>query len=289
MSKVIRQVLAVALLAALVVLAGCSGSGAKSSLGDYSWSELSAISAEIAAADDDGEGRDIAMNYNLLNSSGKLDGKTKSITLSDGTKASVMIAGVRADDLAGGGKAGLTFVFADAPAVHEMNDDASNEGGWEKSEMRSWLNSDFLDKLPSDLKGVIQAANKKTNSSAYTSPGAVGTTSDKLWLPSLVELGGSVSPNDLVGGSRIPAETYNAEGKQYQVFADCGDAALVRTFTGDDSEESGIVVTGEASPWWQRSLSTTWTSGFEAVDDEGNPLNAWITDYALGVSPGFCL
>ena len=289
MSKVIKQVLVAALLAALVALAGCSATSEKGSLSDYSWSELSQISAEIAAADSDDEGRDIAMNYNLLNGSGKLDGKTKSITLSDGTKASVMIAGVRQDDLASGGKAGLTFVFADAPAVHEMNADASNEGGWEKSEMRSWLNGDFIDKLPSDLKGVIQAANKKTNSSAYTTPGAVSTTSDKLWLPSLVELGGSVSPNDLVGGSGIPAETYNAEGKQYQVFADKGDSARVRTFTGDDSEGSGIVVTGEASPWWQRSLSTTWTSGFEATDAEGDPLNAWITDYALGVAPGFCL
>lgn len=289
MTKVTRRVFAVALLMALLALAGCSGTGPKGSFSDYSWSELAEIAAEINAADSDDEGRDIAISYNLLNSSGKLDGKTKSITLSDGTKASVMIAGVRQDDLASGGKAGLTLVFADAPAVHEMNEGASNEGGWEKSEMRSWLNGDFLDKLPGDLKGVIQAANKKTNSSAYTSPGAVSTTSDKLWLLSLVEVAGSVSPNDLVGGSGIPAETYNAEGKQYQVFADKGESALVRTFTGSDSEESGIVVTGEASPWWQRSLATTWTSGFEATDAEGDPMTAWITDYALGVSPGFCL
>ena len=284
-------------LIAVLLLAGCSGSAAKGSFDAYSWSELSDIAKEIHDAESDDEGIEIAQSYNLLNSSGKPDGKTKSITLSDGTKASVMLAGVRQDDLASGGKAGLTLVFASAPVTHAMNPEPSNDGGWEKSEMRSWLNDEFIDMLPSDLKGVIAAASKKTNSSGLTSPGAVSSTSDKLWLPSLVEVAGSVSPSSLFGanGSSIPADTYNAEGKQYQLFAAKGIAAgeendaLKMTFTGDDSNGSGIVVTGEASPWWLRSLSTTWTAGFEAVDAEGDPQNAWITDYELAVVPGFCL
>ena len=288
---------AMALFAVVVSLAlsGCGGAAQKDSFSAYSWSELSAISKEISEATSDSEGIDIAIGYHLLDSGGKLDGKTKSVTLSDGTEAHVMIAGVRQDDLADGGKAGLTLVFADAPAVHAMNSESSNEGGWEKSEMRSWLNDEFLGMLPSDLKGAIKAASKKTDNSASTTPGAVSSTSDKLWLLSLTEIIGSVPPNDLVGGSGIPAETYNAEGKQYKLFADkkvaAGDAnsALERKFVGDDSEGSGIVVTGEASPWWQRSLSTTWTAGFESTTADGDPLNAWIADYALGVSPGFCL
>ena len=282
----------VAALVAMVALSGCSGSNVKASFDAYSWSELSAISKEISEAANDAEGRQIAMDYHLLNSSGKLDGKTKSITLSDGTKASVMIAGIRHDDLSKG-KAGITLVFADAPAAHAMNPDSSNDGGWEDSEMRSWLNSDFLGMLPSDLKGVIQAASKKTNNSAYTAPGAVSSTSDKLWLLSLVEVSGSVAPTNLVGGSNIPAATYNAEGKQYQLFSEKGvtagedNSALERIFKGSDG--TGIVVNGETCPWWLRSLSTAWTSGFEATDAEGDPLNAWITDNELGVVCGFCL
>jgi len=259
----------------------------------YSWSELSKISTEIHDAATDAEGRDIAIQYNLLSSSGKLDTSSKSVTLSDGSIAHVQLAGIRHDDLASGGKAGLTFVFTEAPIAHEMNDDASNEGGWEKSEMRAWLNDDFADMLPSDLKGAIKAASKKTNSSAYTSPGSVSTTSDKLWLPSLVEIGGSVAPNDVVKGSGIPAATYNAEGKQYQIFSEAKVSGndendkLKRAFTGENG--SGIVMHGEPCSWWQRSLSMTWTSGFAAVDEEGNPFNAWITDYEIGVVPGFCL
>ncbi|MBO4352495.1 MAG: hypothetical protein J5818_03255 [Eggerthellaceae bacterium] len=281
-------------LMAVLVLAGCSGgTTVKESMSKYSWAELSAISTEISEAESDAAGREIATEYNLLNSSGKIDTSTKEVRLSDGTDAHVMLAGIRHDDLSSGGKAGLTFVFTDAPIAHAMNGSASNDGGWEKSEMREWLNEDFAGMLPSDLKGAIKAVNKKTNNSAYTSPGSVSSTSDKLWLLSLVEIGGSVSPNDIVGGSGIPAATYNAEGKQYQVFSEMkvsgndDNAKLERTFTGSDG--NGIVMSGEPCSWWQRSLSMTWTSGFAAVDAEGNPLNAWITDYELGVVPGFSL
>lgn len=275
-----------------LVLAGCSSPMGKNSIADYSWAELSAIATEIHDAATDDEGKEIAESYHLTKD-GKLDGTTLTVTLSDGTQSQVMLAGIRADDLADGGKAGLSFVFASAPVVHAMGEDASNDGGWEKSKMRSWLNSDFAGMLPGDLKDVIKSASKKTNNSALTTPGSVSATSDKLWLLSYVEIAGSASPNDLVGGSRIPAETYNAEGTQYQVFSDMKvsgnseNTALARMFVGADG--NGLVASGEACPWWQRSLSMTWTSGFGAVDAEGNPLNAWMPDYELGVVPGFCL
>ena len=295
-----RHILITALVAmTLLVLVGCSGTTERESFDKYSWGELAKIAAEISEADSDADGLEIAASYHLVDGSGKLDGKTKSVTLSDGTIANVMIVGVRQDNLADGKtKAGLSLMFANAPVVQAMNSDSGNEGGWEKSEMRSWLNEDFLGMLPSDLKGAIKAAGKKTNNSGGTSPGSVSTTSDKLWLPSLVELSGSVSPGSLVGGtsgSGIPAATYNAEGKQYQLFAQKGatsgegNSVLQRVFVGEDSNGSGIVVSGEASPWWQRSLSTTWTAGFEAVNAEGDPQKAWMSDYKLGVAPGFCL
>lgn len=281
-------------LFALLACAGCSGGAAeKESLDKYGWDELSAIAAEIHDAASDEEGVEIAESYNLLDSSGKITSSSKSVTLSDGTVAHVMLAGIRADDLADGGKAGLTFVFTDAPAAHAMNAEASNEGGWEKSEMRSWLNGEFAGMLPSDLKGAIKSASKKTDNSAYTTPGSVSSTSDKLWLLSLTEVIGSVAPNDLVGGSGIPAETYNMEGKQYQLFKEKGVSAgeansvLERSFVGKDG--NGIVEPGEACPWWMRSLGMTWTSGFAACDADGDPFGAWITDHDIGVAPGFCL
>ena len=145
----------VAVLTALFLLAftGCSSGGpVKESVDKYSWAELSQIATEIHDAASDEEGLEIAIENHLLDSSGKCDGKTISVTLSNGVVAHVALVGVRADDLADGGKAGLTFMFVDAPAIAAMSEDASNDGGWEKSAMRSWLNSDFADMLPSDLR-----------------------------------------------------------------------------------------------------------------------------------------
>ena len=285
--------LALVALAMASVIVGCSSGDVRESMDKYSWDELSAIAAEITAADSDEEGLELAAYYHLVDSSGKLDGSTKSVTLSDGTVSHVAIAGFRADDLSDGGKAGITFVFTDAPIAASMSEDASNDGGWEKSEMRSWLNDEFAGMLPSDMKGAIKSANKKTNSSAYTTPGAVSSTSDKLWLLSFAEVAGTPSPNSLIGGSGIPAETYGMEGSQYQLFKDKGVSAgeensvLMRTFVGE--EGNGLVMSGEACPWWLRSLSMTWTSGFAACTDEGDPQSAWIPDHEIGVSPGFCL
>ena len=138
---------------------------------------------------------------------------------------------------------------------------------------------------------MIKAVNKKTNNSASTTPGSVSSTSDKVWLLSLAEISGSISGASLPSGCSYPADTYSAEGKQYQVFSDMkvsGDSdnsELVRTFTG--SSGNGIVMSDEACPWWQRSLSMTWTAGFAAVDAQGNPMNAWMTDHDIGVVPGF--
>ena len=285
--------LALAALAVVLALTGCSGSGVKDSMDKYSWDELSAIASEISTADSDEAALQIATDYHLIDSSGKLDGTTKSVALSDGTTAHVAIAGFRADDASDGSKAGITFVFTDAPVVHAMDESASNDGGWEKSEMRSWLNGEFAGMLPSDMKSAIKAVDKKTNSSAYTTPGAVSSTSDKLWLLSFAEIAGTPSPNSLIGGSGIPAETYGMEGKQYQLFSDKGVSAgepndvLVRTFTG--AEGNGLAMSGSACPWWLRSLSMTWTSGFAACSNEGDPQSAWVADHEIGVAPGFCL
>jgi len=291
--RVIALASALVVACAVLVLAGCSASSVKASVDAYSWSELSVISSEISNASTDDEARSIAMGYNILNASGKLVGsQTKKVTLSDGTVTQVMVAGIRQDDTSEG-KAGISFVFCGAPVAHAMNANASNDGGWEKSDMRSWLNGEFASLLPSDLTQVVKAADKKTNSIASTTPGSVSKTTDKLWLLSLAEVGGSISANSLPAGSVFPADTYSAEGAQYQVFADMGvsgstdNSELVRTFAGKGG--NGIVAYGEACPWWLRSLGMTWTAGFAAVDAQGNPMNAWITDHEIGVVPGFCL
>lgn len=280
---------------ALCLLGGCSDSTAvKNSVNDYSWAELTAISDQISEASNDGEGLEIAKKYHLLNASGKLDGKqVKKVTLSDGTQTSVCIAGFRADTAGDGSKAGITFVFCDAVAAHGMNESATNSGGWEKSEMRTWLNGDFMSQLPSDLKSALVGVKKSTNTGADSSPGSISSTTDKLWLPSVVEVSGSVSASNMPTHGKYSADSFNAEGSEYELFKDQDikvnedNDELVRACVVDT--ESGIVKKGEDAKWWLRSLSMDWNAGFEAVDASGNPYTSWMPDYELGVVPGFCV
>lgn len=285
-----------AAVAACLLLAGCSGSSStKANVGSYSWSELSSISKEISEAETDAEGMEIAESYNLIGSNGKLDGsQTKSVTLKDGTKATVALAGIRQDTKSDGSKAGLTFVFTDAIAARGMNDDYDNTGGWEKSDMRSWLaSSDFTGLLPSDLVSAAVAVNKKTNTATEASPSQMATTADKFWLLSVSEVSGSVSANNLPAQCRYPASAYNAEGSQYQMFKNMGvsggsDASqLIRKCVVDT--ESGNVMEGDPCLWWLRSMSMNWTAGYANVTDDGNPYDSWPADIDLGVVPGFCV
>ena len=258
------------------------GVGSKHEFADYSWKELKEISARIAAAGSDAEGLAIAKEYNLVDEGGRLRGDdTKAITLKDKhkTTAWIRILGFRHDELAGGGKAGISFEFADVSARHRMNPGRTNEGGWERSKMRGWLNdgrAGFLALLPDDLRPHVALAMKRTNNTGEVmrkndnSP--VTATPDALWLLSVSEVYGGV-PSWMYS----PA-TCDAEGTQYKLYADKGVTA----------ENYGFCVKhGADSWWWLRSPRARDSHGFHNVSrdgdwDFGNAGSEW------GVSPGFC-
>ena len=254
----------------------------RDTVNDYSWEELSAISALIARASTDDEGREVAARYHLCAADGTLDGtQVKQVTLADGTETTVQVAGFRHDARADGqGVAGVSFLFSEAVASHVYNTDNSNAGGWEQSELRTWLNTSFANQLPSELQNVIVAANKATNNAGYASdPTAVSDTSDKLWLPSLCELVGTQESS-----SGESAVVYNAEGTRYQLFADAeaagtSDALMVRGMAGEDGAVS----------WWERSPYPADNYCALSVNDDGAPGYYRGTYRELGVVPGFCL
>ena len=227
------------------------GVGVRKAVGEYSWDELKEISRAIAGAKDDDAGLEIAKEYHLVDSDGKLQGDTKAVKLTDGTKSSVRILGFRHDELEGGGLSGISFEFADVPAEHRMNAELTNEGGWEASEMRSWLNSDFLALLPDDLRACVEPAVKLTNNSGQVADAddgegvtAVTPTQDLLWLLSKTEVYGSKN------NTSDWADVYNAEGTQYRLYADQG---VLKQKEGRDSI------------WWLRSPIAGNDCNFEYV------------------------
>ena len=258
-----------------------SGVEVRKSLSEYSWDELKKISRAMTKANDSTMGFKIAKKYNLVDSDGMLQGDAKDVTLTDGTKTSVRILGFRHDELADGGFSGISFEFADSPVTHLMNAKDTNTGGWESSDMREWLNSEFWALIPDDLRSCIEVTVKRTNNKGYVEKegdsSAVTATTDRLWLLSMGEVYGKELK--YTSGDDFPLDaTYDAEGPQYLLYA-CHRAST--------SNYGFCKKPGADLSWWLRSPCAPYKIGFHRVGSGGD----WFgvnSNRSYGVSPGFC-
>lgn len=287
----------VAIVVILLALAGV-GAGAfltkgfgllgvipKGSVNDYSWSELSRISEEIAACESDEAALQVAQSYNLVDVNGQLDGtQAKRFELTDGTPAEAVIIGFRHDDRTDGGKAGITFMLMDCVSTHVMNADRTNAGGWEQSEMRSYVNTELASLLPNDLREQIVSVKKLTDNVGRTdSLDSVTVTSDIMWLLSNSEVVGSMMPEDFDESTRYVVDINNAEGAQYQLFRTINVDRLGTT------EALRKSIDGSPVTWWLRSPYPSSEEGFMAIGSTGKARSGGNSDNVFGVAPGFCL
>ena len=249
-----------------------------SAVADYSWGELSQISALISAAGDDASALEVAKEYHLCSADGRLDGtQAKSLTLTDGTTVTMQVAGFNHDDRADGtGTAGITFVSRGTVGTRQMNSSDTTAGGWRDSGLRSWMNSELLGRLPSEVSDVVVPVSKLTNSVGETTDvSSVVATSDTLWTLSYSEIGGQMSTDD-PGHDAV----YNAEGAQYQLFSDLG----VRW----DSPNQ-ILQIGGVERWWERSPDPLDGRYFMCVGEDGTPWYAHLPTKECGVVMCFCV
>lgn len=247
---------------------------AKSALADYSWDELSKISALLAAAESDEAAIELAASYNLCGTDGSLDGsQTKSVELSNGTEVTMRLAGIRQDQRSeGAGVAGLTFIAENPVADRVMDPNGEVALGWQDASLRAWMNEDLLAELPEDLAGLVVAVDKTTNAAPATGESGQVVTSDKLWVPSYSELIGTVGAGGRHYGS------YEQEGEQYRLFADMG----INWYDGGEK-------VALENYWWLRSPDVVNSSWVMCVSPDG------ITSYGMrpfnenSVLMGFCL
>ncbi|MBQ9068701.1 MAG: hypothetical protein IJ131_06510 [Eggerthellaceae bacterium] len=189
---------------------------------------------------------------------------------------SVRIIGFNHDSASdGSGKAGITFMFTDGIMPMAYNEDGSNLGGWPSSSVSSALYPNVFSPLPADLTERIVEVSKPSNTGAVDS---VTESNDVIWLPSYVELVGSVdsSMGDI-------AATLQKEGSQYQLFKDSGVAA-----TGGNS----VLVMhdgGQAGSWWLRSADAGPADSWCYVDATGHPDKGGAANQQYLVVPCFCL
>ncbi|MBS5451242.1 MAG: hypothetical protein KHZ24_08555 [Coriobacteriia bacterium] len=287
----------------------------RSTVDEYSWTELSQLAQAISAAPDDAAGQAIAIEHHLCNADGTLDGTQVKMLHLEGVPGDpagipVQIVGFRHDDRAdGAGKAGISFMYANADIAFYMNDDGdedpytdSNVGGWEASGMRNVLPGVTLKFFPSDLKDLVVPVNKLTNNAGVDAPrestdaetlpfqpvdpAAITVTSDRVWLPSVAEL---VDPATLPLGQQY-IDAYAPEGSQYQLFADLGTRAY-EDWSGDPTLIRVMADGDEAEPvdWWTRSPVPGVGHSFTGVSRYGVIGGGYAASLELCIVPGFCL
>lgn len=268
-------------------------------LDEYTWEELTAISAQIAAAESGEVAREVAKSYGLVNEDGTLSDQTKMIVLDDTRALDIRLAGIRHDDKSdGSGKAGLTFMTVGAVDIRPMNDEDTVEGGWEATSLRAWLNDELPKHLDADLNEAVVPVNKLTNNVGRTqNPDDITTTADRFWLFSVHEVCGDVSWDmdeyQQKRGYEDIDGFVNIEGSQYEAFAQAGVSGAVTTY-----DYLSLANSTGSSPWWYRTpfpfdwegLGDTGVNGyFFRVMDTGYPESLGAPQDPSSVVVGFCV
>lgn len=163
----------------------------------------------------------------------------------------------------------LTFLAKTAlQATQAMNRRSKTEGansclncgGWNLSELREYLNNDFISLLPEELREAIKPVRKLSDGGYYDH--AIRSTSDKIWVPSVDEVYAQNHEQNVEG-----------QGDTYPVFT-------------DDSTRQNR----SPASWWLRSTYQGSDGGFFAVAGNGNLFCASASDRNyIYVAFGFCI
>ncbi|MCI6261783.1 MAG: zinc ribbon domain-containing protein [Olsenella sp.] len=256
------------------------------SFSEYSASELAGIAQAIEKTSSRDEALSVAEQYGICNEDGTVTTEANEIALTDGTTAELRVADIYTDDMADGGKAGITFLLSGSSLTHAMNTTATDQGGWESSALRSWLSSDAMDLLPDELATYIVPVEKMTNNTGYTvNTAAVTATEDSLWIPSFVEVYGTVNWNWESSYTSNYNTILGSEGTQYAVFSESGVTGGFGT-ASEVEAKSGIGT--DANTWWTRTSSPSSSDHFRAVSTVSGPYAVDNATQELGVVVGFC-
>lgn len=205
-------------------------------------------------------------------------GDEKVVELSTGETVTLVILGFNHDDKAGGGKAGISIGMKNClSTTYPMNASNTNAGGWDGSTMRTATMATLLSQLPADLQGVIKPVLKK--STADGASANITTSTDKLWLLSVIEIMGDISPANGNG--------YKDEGEQYEYWRTIKDGAGTGTAANPDRIKTAGDG-GAACVWWLRSPIVGDSSRFRCVSATGN-VGYHRAGTSYGVSFGFCV
>ena len=169
---------------------------------------------------------------------------------------------------------GFVVEFVDVLELRQMNSTDTNVGGWEASEMRTYANGAFFNKLPEDLRNVI-IDTKVVSGHGRTTGETNFTSTDKIYLLSAHEVWEDGTSNQV--SSR---DTAWDKTRQLDYYANKGEGVTTDSYSGAIKKYNN-----SNSGWWLRAASSS-GSGFLMVISRGDWDN--ITAYGSdGFAPAF--
>ena len=171
---------------------------------------------------------------------------------------------------------GFVLEFADIITTHKMNDTNTNVGGWPATSMRTFVNNDIYNALPSEIKNAI-IDTTVVSGHGSTSGETNFTSTDKLYLLSTAEVWAQGSSNT------IKYDTARDVTRQLDYYKNLGTSTSTSNYSG------AIKKNGTSdSYWWLRAAYSNSTYYFFRVYANGD----WANSNAIntdGVAPAFRL
>ena len=166
---------------------------------------------------------------------------------------------------------GFVLEFADIITTHAMNDTSTNVGGWPATTMRTFVNNDIYNSLPSELRNAI-IDTTVVSGHGSTSGESNFTSTDKLYL---------LAPKEIYTDWSYSYDTARDVTRQLDYYKNLG--------TSTSNYSGAIKKNGTSnSYWWLRAARSSNTYDFLYVSISGD----WTNSYAGntdGVAPAFRL
>ena len=179
---------------------------------------------------------------------------------------------------------GFVLEFADIITTHRMNpykngvttSGNGNIGGWPVSDMRTYVNTDIYNALPTELKnGIIDTT--VVSGHGDTSGETNFTSTDKIYLLSAHEIYEDDDGNTSSGIDRIDTAYVNTRQLDYYK----GLNVTTSSYSGAIKQRNGSNYV-----WWLRSAYSSNTYSFSNVSYSGD-WHGNIANSTYGVSPAF--
>ena len=215
----------------------------------------------------------IANNVKNGNTSLYNVGDTRKITV-DGTNYTVRLANNSTPSECDGTNfsqtaCGFVVEFVDIVERRRMNSTYTNVGGWSDTEIRTYANGEFFNKLPSELQNVIMDTKVISGHGSEDTSNLIST--DKIYLLSSHEIW-----SNKVTYNSNDADTAYSQTRQLDYYSSKG-------VTTDRYSDAIKQYNSSNDWWWLRTATYFYSVDFLAVYSDG----AWRSDSANNSTRGF--